>query len=250
MLFLDKTPDLTSLDLTLYKYISEHSEAVTKMKIRELAEATHTSTTSILRFCKQFECTGFSEFRIKLQLYLKEQKQLKTSSKISDETSYIDFLQRTTEPFYQSKIKEAVDLLKDKELILFIGEGSSNVMALYGALYFSSIFNMALHIEDPTNHPVDFLSFSLSDKVCIVALSVNGETPEIIHYISHLNFSKSSVLSITNSSKSTVAQLSDVNIPYYITREVKNTADITSQLPALYTIEYLAKAVGNQLKKD
>lgn len=54
MLFLDKTPDLTSLDLTLYKYISEHSEAVTKMKIRELAEATHTSTTSILRFCKQF----------------------------------------------------------------------------------------------------------------------------------------------------------------------------------------------------
>ncbi|MGX7417526.1 MurR/RpiR family transcriptional regulator [Carnobacterium gallinarum] len=247
MLFLDKTPDLTSFDLAIYKYIAEHSEAVTEMKIKDLADATHTSTTSILRFCKRFDCTGFAEFRIKLQIYLKEQHQLQTTSHIIDETTYIDFLHRTNEPFFQSKIQEAVELLKGKELILFIGEGASNVMALYGSLYFSSIFNMALHIEDPSNHPVDFLSETLSDKVCIVALSVNGETPEIIDYISHLNFSKSAVLSITNSSKSTVAQLSDVNIPYYITREIKNTADITSQLPALYTIEYLAKAVGNQL---
>lgn len=114
MLFLDKTPDLTSLDLTLYKYISEHSEAVTKMKIRELAEATHTSTTSILRFCKQFECTGFSEFRIKLQLYLKEQKQLKRLQKLAMKRVILIFYNEQPNLFIKVKLKKPLIYLKIK----------------------------------------------------------------------------------------------------------------------------------------
>lgn len=242
MLFLDRTPDLSPFDLDIYKYISDHLEQVSYMRIRDLATATHTSTTSILRFCKKFDCNGFAEFRLKLQFYLKEITTEPTLSAV-DETAHMDFLARTTQPFYQEKIKEAVSLLKNKELVLFIGLGSSNIMAEYGALYFSSIFTIALRIEDPSNYPIDFLSKNLSDKICIIALSVSGETAEIISYLNHLNFSNSSIISITNSSKSTIAQLSDVNIPYYITRESMQGADITSQLPALYTIEYLAKEV-------
>lgn len=241
MLFLDTTPDLTDFDMAIYKYISNHLDQVAYMRIRDLAAETHTSTTSILRFCKKFGCSGFSEFRIKLQMYSKEQKQQKIQS--IDETAYIDFLNRTTQPFYKDKIREAVSLLQDKELILFLGEGSSNIIAEYGALYFSSIFNMALRIEDPSNHPIDYLSKKLSDQVCIIALSVSGETKNIVNYLNHLSFSSSTIISITNSSKSTIARLSDVNIPYYITPESIKDADITSQLPALYTIETLAKEV-------
>ncbi|MHC5228934.1 MurR/RpiR family transcriptional regulator [Enterococcus sp. LJL99] len=242
MLFLDHTPDLTPFDLEIYKYISDNLAQVSYMRIRDLAKATHTSTTSIARFCKKFDCSGFAEFRIKLQLYLNNQQQNEPVAAV-DETAYIDFLSRTTQPLYRDKIKEAVALLQNKELVLFIGLGSSNIMAEYGALYFSSIFNIALRIEDPSNYPIDYLSKNLSDKICIIALSVSGETKEIINYLNHLNFSNSSIISITNSAKSTIAQLSDVNIPYYIARESSQGADITSQLPALYTIENLAKEV-------
>lgn len=61
-----------------------------------------------------------------------------------DETAYMDFLARTSQPLYRDKLKDAVSLLQNKELVLFIGLGSSNIMAEYGGLYFSSIFNMAL----------------------------------------------------------------------------------------------------------
>lgn len=248
MLFLDRTPDLTSFDMEIYKYISDNLEQVSYMRIRDLAKATHTSTTSIARFCKKFDCSGYTEFRIKLQLFLNEQGQEEGLSAM-DETVHMDFLARTTQPLYRDKMKEAVALLQNKELVLFIGLGSSNIMAEYGALYFSSIFNMALRIEDPSNYPIDYLSKSLSDKICIIALSVSGETQEIINYLNHLNFSNSSIISITNSSKSTIAKLADVNIPYYIARETSSGADITSQLPALYTIENLAKEVRLSFQK-
>lgn len=249
MLFLDRTPDLTPFDMEIYKYISDNLEKVSYMRIRDLASATHCSTTSIARFCKKFDCSGYTEFRVKLQLFLQEQHKEKELLAV-DETAYIDFLSRTSQPLYQDKVKEAVALLQNKELILFIGLGSSNIMAEYGALYFSSIFNMALRIEDPSNYPIDYLSKGLSDKICIIALSVSGETQEIINYLNHLNFSNSSIISITNSSKSSIAQLSDVNISYYIARETSLGADITSQLPALYTIENLAKEVRLSFQKN
>lgn len=248
MLFLDYTPELTPLDKGIYRYISSHLDQVIYMRIRDLADNTHTSPTTILRFCRKFECEGFSEFRIKLKIYFENQK--KNSIEEIDETAMIDFIHRTNQPPYQEKIDEAVELLEDKDLILFLGSGSSNIMAAYGSLYFSSIFNIALRIEDAINLPLDYLSKEIAEKICIIALSVSGETSEIIKCLNHPNFINSSIISITNSSKSTVSELSDVNIPYYISKEYNKEADITSQIPALYTIEFLAKEAKKSRQKN
>lgn len=241
MLFLNKRPDLSSVEFDLYRYISSNPDLVIKQTIRELADASHTSTATIMRFCKKFECKGFSEFKIKLKIYLEDKVNLPCTE--SDETILIDFLQRTGTPFYQEKIDKAAKLISEKELILFLGMGSSNIIASYGSLYFSSLFKMSVRIEDPTNHPIYFLSPELSKKMCIIALSVSGETIELINYLSHMNISNSTIISITNSSNSTIANLSDLNIPYYIGMENLKGADITSQVPALYTIETIAKKV-------
>ncbi len=50
------------------------------MKIRELAEEVHVSTTTILRFCKKVGCEGYSEFRLKLKQ--------EVSSKETEENQY------------------------------------------------------------------------------------------------------------------------------------------------------------------
>lgn len=245
MLFLNKSPDLSAVEMDIYRYISDNLDIIPNIKIRELANATHTSTSTILRLCRKFECDGFAEFKIKLRLFLEDEQN--DSIEINDETAYIDFFKRTAHDSFSKNIKQAVSLLKSKELVLFIGMGSSNIIAEYGSLYFSSIFKMALRIEDPLNHPIHHFSKKLSEKICIIALSVSGENTEIIHYLKDQNICNCSIISITNSSKSTIAQLSDVNIPYYITREQINGADITSQVPALYTVECLAKEMR---KKD
>ncbi len=55
--------------------------------------------------------------------------------------------------------------------------------------------------------------------MCIVALSVSGETTEIIQYLNHLNLSESSVIGITSSSNSTLSKLVDIAITYNISLE-------------------------------
>lgn len=247
MLFLDKTPELSHTEIDIYKYIVNHLEQVQYMKIRDLANSTFTSTASILRFCHKFECKGYSEFKVRLQFYIQNrQKELKSI----DETIIINFLHRTTESFFQNKIQEAVQLMKEKELFLFVGHGSSNILAQYGALYFSSLCGGALCLENPANYPINSIYQNISSKICIIVLSVSGETEEIIEYMQHFKKNNSHIICITNTSKSTIAQLSDICIPYYINEETFEGANITSQVPALYTIEYLARQLQKVKMKD
>lgn len=253
MLFLDSTPDLTDLDFEIYKYISDHLEQVTFMRIRELADFTHVSVATIQRFCRKFECDGFSEFKIRLRLFLeKKNDEVKKFIAPLDPSIYIDFLERVTQPAFQEKISSAIKLINEKEVVIFIGIGSSNVLAEYGALYFSSLFKMSFRIEDPQTDPVAYLAKDFLDRACIIALSVSGETKGIVDYLSNFNFKGSAIISITNSANSTVAKLSNVNIPYYITKESSAEQDVTSQLPALFIIEYLAKCIhySNMMEQE
>ena len=244
MLFLDYQPDLNETDIEVYKAIISDVNAVASMSIRELAEKSHTSTASVLRFCKKFRCTGFSEFKIYLSAYLESLKEEKEVKTLDFESELLNFLARTQDKFFEDKFDEAVHLLMEKELIIFIGVGSSNVVAEY----FSSLFNMAIRIEDPSNYPINYLSTELAKKMCIVALSVSGETTEIIQYLNHLNLSESSVIGITSSSNSTLSKLADIAITYNISLEKINEADITTQIPAMYIIEKLAKTVRNRME--
>lgn len=245
MLFLDKTIPLSDIDLVIYKYVLQHMDKVVLMRIRELAAATHTSTASIQRFCHKFESSGFTEFKVRLKLLLKQTQDNQRQNQV-DTGVYIDFLKRTEQSDYKESIDAAIKLLQNTELVLFIGVGSSNVMAEYGSLYFSSMFHMAVRIEDPVTYPMAYLSPTLLEKTCVVALSVSGETPEIINYLSNISFRNSHIISITNSADSTVARLSDVNIAYYINKESYREQDVTSQLPCLFTLEKLSKILHEE----
>ena len=61
---------LNDLELLLYRYIMKNIEKVIYMRIRELADEAHVSTTTILRFCKKVNCEGYSEFKVKLKMYI------------------------------------------------------------------------------------------------------------------------------------------------------------------------------------
>lgn len=48
----------------------------------------------------------------------------------------IHFLQRSSEELLEGRIVQAAELLAKKEFVLFIGEGTSKVLAEFGEIYF------------------------------------------------------------------------------------------------------------------
>ncbi|CDQ38793.1 MULTISPECIES: MurR/RpiR family transcriptional regulator [Virgibacillus] len=233
----------SELEYSLYNFIMNHLEKVQYMRIRELAKETHVSTTSILRFCKKIDCDGFSEFKIKLKLYLKEAEQLRM---INTTTSLSEFLERTLQHDYQTKIYEIANHLVKAKNLIFIGIGTSGILAEYGARYFSALRKFSLHIKDPffPIHPTTF-----EDSVALI-LSVSGETDHVLNLTNQMKQRGSTVVSITNHSDCTLAKISDYNLAYFVTPEYRKTYNLTTQIPVIHFLESLAKATYEVMQRD
>lgn len=234
----DIIASLNELETSIYNYIIQNAEKIPYMRIRELAAETHVSTATILRFCKKVNCEGFSEFKVKLKMHLEKQK--KTVLK-SAKHSVIEFFERTLKGNLDEEINAAVNFINKAETIIFIGIGSSGILAEYGARYFSSFGKFTMYIKDPF-----FPIHNVAKNSATIALSVSGETDLTITLLNRLKQEGSKIVSITNNQHSTIAKMSEVNISYYVTEEIHDNTNITTQIPAMFILESIARDLYNQ----
>jgi DNA-binding MurR/RpiR family transcriptional regulator len=234
----EEIQSLNELELSLYNYISKSKDKVIYMRIRDLASEAHVSTTTILRFCHKMRCVGFSEFKVKLKLYLQDQKPIKITD---DRTIFLEFMDRVPSPNFQSSLNKACQMIYHASSVIFAGIGSSGILASYGARYFSALDKFSVYIADPF-YPI--VGRDLENSVSVI-FSVSGETIESIRQANMLKNKKSQLISITNSKNCTLANMSDLNISYYVQTIRTIGSDVTTQLPVLYIIETIARKVHN-----
>lgn len=234
----DKIQSLNELELSLYSYIIKNSEKVIYMRIRELANEAHVSTTTILRFCKKLNCEGFSEFKVKLKMHIEQDG----NKELTDNTSMlIDFLRKADSTEFKRQINEVCNLIDSVNNVIFTGIGFSGILAKYAARYISATGKFATYMDDPF-FPSTCKYYD--DSVAIV-FSVSGETPTVIDHVNRLKREKCKIISITNNENCTLAKISDINMSYYIQQEKTAHHDITTQIPVLYIIETVGKRLYN-----
>ncbi|WP_182200828.1 MurR/RpiR family transcriptional regulator [Paraliobacillus salinarum] len=225
----------SDLEYSLYNYIVNNLDKVQYMRIRDLALETHVSTTSILRFCRKIGCEGFSEFKIKVKMFLDQQEA--SSSIIDGKSTIIEFLERTLTHDYQQKMMRIAHVVADAKHVVFIGVGSSGILAEYGSRYFSGLKKFSLYIKDPY---LPIHGQYLKDSITIV-LSVSGEASATLSQVNQFKQEGSTIVSITNKADSSIAKISDYNLSYYVNQEFLGDTNVTTQIPVIYLLESLAK---------
>ena len=68
----DQVQQLNRLEIEIYKYIVGHPAEVSTMTIRQLADHSHVSATTILRFLKHMGYDGYAEFKFTLKEQLRQ----------------------------------------------------------------------------------------------------------------------------------------------------------------------------------
>lgn len=241
MLTIEQIKSLNELECMIYQYILDHQEQVLQMKIKELSQAIHVSTTSIIRFCKKIGCDGFTEFKIKYRLYLSQSHEIHAQDDISILLHYFTALDRTS--FYK-KLTILSEKIKEKNHIIFAGVGTSGVLAQYAARYFTNIGKISFSITDPF-YPI--LHAILKDSVAII-LSESGETQQSIEHARSFKEAGCFVICITNQDENTLQKLCDASFTYYVpSQKTYDTFTITTQVPVLFILESLGKQLLHNL---
>lgn len=235
--------NLNELEMIVYNYIQENSEKIAKMTIRDLSEKTHVSSTTILRFCSKMDCAGFSEFKFKFKQYLEDTK---IEPVDEDAAQMIDFFKKVNTIEFEEKITAAAQMIMNKERLYFVGLGTSGTLGKYGARFFSNIGKGAQYLEDPF-YPTDNSKY---EDTLVVALSVSGEQRLLFKQIDGFKKGKATIISITNTSNSTLAKISDFNFSYYMPSIIlPEKHNITSQVPVIYILEMIARRVQKMINE-
>ncbi|WP_297632303.1 MurR/RpiR family transcriptional regulator [uncultured Clostridium sp.] len=242
MVTLKDTSNLNELEVDIYKYILNNRKSVSYMRIRELADETHVSTSTILRFCRKLGCDGFSEFKIKLKMELESSLDIEIKD---DQSIILEFFNRTNTDEFKKDIRKAAEELSKYNTIFCVGIGSSGALAKYAARYFSGLGSFALEISDPF-YPTERIAGQ--DGISLL-FSVEGESPDVIEHLNRLKRCGGKAISITNSKSCTLATLSDLNLNYYVQIQKNGYHQLTTQVPVIYIIEALGKELIELNKK-
>lgn len=246
MFEVDKVKSLNELEMYVYQYVMQHESAVPYMRIRELADASHVSTSTVLRFCHKMGCDGYAEFRLMFKQYLGEKNEnLTVLPDVQNEV--IDFMRRYINGYFERSLDKAASIISAMDQIVFFGIGNSGCICEYGARCFTNIGKFSTAVSDPF-YP--FTQMSNIRQSAIIVLSVSGETPEVIKMMQYIKNAGCKIILITVSDRCTAASLADHTIAYYISQHNLDNhthIDCTSQQPAVCLIEDLARRLHNRL---
>lgn len=236
----EKVKELNDLELVVYRYIVANMEEVGGLTIRELSEGSHVSTSTILRCLNKLGFSGYSEFKFSLKEKLTQKHQ--SFEAFYDANVHVDaFLKKVNNESYHAVLDPAIDLILANKHLVFTGIGTSGILGSYGARYFSNLQFNAYSITDPfIPVPRKGLSTTL-----VIVMSVSGETIENIKQLEDFKRYGADILSITNDQNSTIAQMSDFNISYYMpdvsgSDQMDKGINLTTQVPVIALLEILA----------
>lgn len=226
--------DFSELELSIYNCILRNRENIGRMKIKELADEAHVSTATVLRFCRKVGCDGYAEFKLRYKEHLEREKIMLADT---GETAFRGFLLRMGSRDFRESVDKAVDILSESHWIVFIGSGSSGILAKYGARYFTNMGYFSLYAE--SSWPS--LYQKLAEGTAVIALSESGSVQETVRLASQMKEQGGSLIAITNNPGSALSRISDCNITYHVPSTVFGDTNFTTQVPVIFTVELLAK---------
>lgn len=233
----ERIKSLNDLEILIYNYVVANLDEAVKLPIRELADRIHVSPTTILRFCSKMGCEGYTEFKYRFREHMKEAAHKDLTD---DYTVVQDFFKKVGSREFEKSIQQAAEIIHEKKTVIFVGMGTSGTLGRYGARYLMNLGKRALCIDDPF-YPTDCGSY---EDTAVVALSVSGEQRFLHRQIDGFKKGKAYIISITNTSRCTLAEISDMNISYYMPMMVlPGLYNVTSQVPVIYILEVLAQRI-------
>ncbi|NEG55549.1 MurR/RpiR family transcriptional regulator [Bifidobacterium platyrrhinorum] len=223
-------------ELAICRFVSAHPEAAAYMSVRELAAATYVSPSTVMRWCARMGFDGFDAFRRAARTAAKRPEQGPVPQADLGELSL--FFSRADSPAFEAMLGEAVSLLEKADPIVFIGEGSSGTIADYGARLFANLGLFAIGLTDAFYPSGTFARPGMA----VVAVSESGETPKLLETVEGFASRGARLLALTNTPGSTLAGMCDWSFAAGLASErVNGGYNATSQLPAVFVIESLAR---------
>lgn len=249
------TYEMTAIERGIAEYILKNSELVIKMTAKELAEATYTSQSSVLRLCKGIDEKGFADFKLKLALELKEMRNEKLSininrpfietdsfEEIADKISDIGIasIKETKENLNFNEIKRITTKIRECRVIDIYGMGNSQTIAMD---FKDKMIRIGKDVRLELANSNQYYQALNSDKTHFaILISHSGMTKEVLGIADILRERKVLMLGITSEGENDLVTYTNYSIRTVTTEEkflLHKIDNMGSQVAVKYILDCL-----------
>ena len=203
-------------------YIIQHTAKVVDMTVGELAQACGVSDASVSRFCKKIDMKGFHHLKITLAKEISERG--KDEEEVSNHISVNDIGQslknilankvteitQTVSMMDTKQLHEILDKLNTAKTVQFFAVGNTIPVAIDGAFKLNQIGIPA--VSGTIWETQIGYTYNMTADDVVIAISNSGESTAVLRALEAARSAGATTISITNSEKSSAAQLSDYHI--------------------------------------
>lgn len=222
---------LNETEAYVYNYVVKNTKKVLNESIRELANDTHVSTATIMRFCKKMGCEGFTELKYRL----KESEEMQETKKdnVADQFGY--FIEKIKSSDYLDSIHRAAEIIKQSDLILTLGIGTTGDFAKYTSRLLSGV-GYCCYGVDGAAYPVQRVAEGHQEV--IIAFYERIQKKLLFEEIYRYKNKNYMIIMFSNNNMGSMEHLCDEVI--HVSDGSVMLGKIHSGIPMLYAIEKLA----------
>ncbi|MDO4546780.1 MAG: MurR/RpiR family transcriptional regulator [Clostridia bacterium] len=212
-------PDLTSGEKRVAEYVLTNSNAIVKMRIRDLAQACGVASSAVIRFCKEMGFSGYSEFRFNFSaetasapepFMLPVIKRGDGTSEIFNKvfTSNINSMYETIQHLDMKQVEKAVELLRSSSRIVLLGTGTSESVAIDGVYH---LMQIGCSVSCATNGvTMRTVALNLTKGETAIGISHCGHTRDTVESLHLAHLSGAATIAITSYKDSPLCEKADV----------------------------------------
>lgn len=203
-------------------YIIQHTAEVVDMTVGELAQACGVSDASVSRFCKKINMKGFHHLKITLAKEISEkgieEEEVSNHISVNDiEQSLKNILANKVTEITQTvsmmdakQLSEILNKLNMARTVQFFAVGNTIPVAIDGAFKLNQIGIPA--VSGTIWETQIGYTYNMTAEDVVIAISNSGESTAVLRALEAAKSAGATTLSITNSEKSSAAQISDYHI--------------------------------------
>lgn len=234
------------------RHVLENPEAVVRMSVTELADATEVSEGSVINFCRGIGLSGFQHLKLSLAQEIVQPMQFIHEDVSPDDDmasicrkvfhSGMEALRDSLSVLAPQSLGQAVDAIRAAKRIEIYGIGSSAPVA-EDAHY--RMLRIGLDARAVTDSHVQAISASRCDPdVATITISHSGATHETIAATRLAREAGAKTIVITNFARSPIQAYADI-VLFTMARETQfRTEAMTSRIAQLCTVDALIVALA------
>ncbi|MBY7144366.1 MurR/RpiR family transcriptional regulator [Virgibacillus sp. NKC19-3] len=234
------------------EYILHYPQKAVTMTVSQLAHASYSSPSAVMRYCHTLGYNGFKELKLKLSgdlavinLHDLEQETLSPDDSIDKimaviTNTNIQSLYSSLQLVQKDQFTAAYEYLMKAKKIDFYGVGSSFLIAYDAIQKFMRINKTCTAYSDFHMQKVSAVNLHSDDVV--VAISYSGETRQIIDCVKIAQSKGAKVIAITKYADSHLSSMADAVLFVAAQEDEFRSAAMSSRIASLNVIDMLYTA--------